>query len=222
MLEIDAVTKNRPRVNGEVVAVLDDVHLRVNSSEVVALIGPSGSGKSTLLRLLNRLDDPDSGQITFMSQALEQYDPLALRRQVGLVTQKPFMYPGSVRENLLLALKDRGSDLPSESELNELLAVCAVDADWLDQPARKLSVGQQQRVSLARVLLNKPQLLLLDEPTSSLDPETAEAVLQQLVRYCRHAGCSLLMVTHDHLLARKFVDRLLVVNNGKIAEGALS
>ncbi len=218
MVEIDAVCKQRSRADGCQVAILDRVDLQINPAEVIALIGPSGAGKSTFLRLLNRLDDVDAGEIRWFGQPHSSIDPLLLRRQVGLVAQKPFMFPGTVRENLMIPLADRKEPLPEGGELDELLAVCGAERDWLDQPARKLSVGQQQRVCLARALLNRPRLLLLDEPTSALDPETAGLVLERLTAMFRGSDAALLMVSHDHRLARRFADRILVLRDGRIVE----
>ncbi len=221
MIEVVDLYKRRFKVNGQVHDVLAGVHLTINPGEVVALIGPSGMGKSTFLRLLNRLEEPDAGHIQFLDRDYRQIDPLDLRRQVGLVSQKPFMFPGTVRENLLIAITERSEAIPTDKDLADVLETCAVDTDWLDQPARKLSVGQQQRVSLARVLLNRPRLLLLDEPTSSLDPQTADDVLGRLTQYVVRSGASLLMVSHDHLLARKHAGRTLVLRDGKLAEDSM-
>lgn len=218
VVEIREVAKRRFKVDGSAHDVLDRVDLAVNSGDIVALIGPSGMGKSTFLRLLNRLEDVDAGHIRFLGKPFGQIDPLMLRRQIGLVTQKPFMFPGTVRDNLMIAMRDRGELPPTDRELETILTTCAVDADWLDQPARRLSVGQQQRVSIARVLLNRPKLLLLDEPTSSLDPETAEDVLGRLVRYVSDHGASLLLVSHDHRLAKKHARRIIELRDGKLNE----
>ena len=217
MLELNSVTKRRRRPDGQMVNILDDVQLMVEDAEVLALIGPSGTGKSTFLRLVSRLEDVDAGSIRFHGQPIESLDPLHLRRQAGLVGQKPFMFPGTVRDNLLVAIADRGEPLPSDEKLQAVLDICEVDKSWHDQPARKLSVGQQQRVSLARVLLNSPRLLLLDEPTSSLDPDTAESVLGRLVDWARANAAGLLMVTHDHQLARRHAGRILILRDGKIS-----
>ena len=218
LLEISRIAKRRTRVDGSTFEVLAGVDLQIDPGEVVALIGPSGMGKSTFLRLLNRLEEVDAGEILFLGQSSTQIDPLALRRQIGLVTQKPFMFPGSVRDNLLVARRDRCEAAPAEDDLNKILATCAVDPAWLAQPARKLSVGQQQRVSLARVLLNRPRLLLLDEPTSSLDPETAEEVLQRLAAHVTANGDSLLLVTHDHRLAHRHADRVIELRHGALRQ----
>jgi putative ABC transport system ATP-binding protein len=220
MIEVVDLYKRRFKVNGQAHDVLAGVHLAIKPGEVVALIGPSGTGKSTFLRLLNRLEDPDSGYIQFLDRDYRQIDPLELRRQIGLVAQKPFMFPGTVRDNLLIAVTDRSEVIPSDENLADVLEACVADADWLDQPARKLSVGQQQRVSLARVLLNRPRLLLLDEPTSSLDPETADDVLGRLTQYVVRSDASLLVVSHDHLLAKKHAGRILVLRDGLLTEDA--
>jgi putative ABC transport system ATP-binding protein len=219
ILEIRDVVKRRFKVDGSAHDVLDGVDLDIRPGEIVALIGPSGMGKSTFLRLLNRLEEVDAGRISFLGQPFGQINPLKLRRQIGLVTQKPFMFPGTVRDNLMIALRDRGETPPSSQKLEALLKTCAVDADWLDQPARRLSVGQQQRVSIARVLLNHPHLLLLDEPTSSLDPETAEDVLSRLIAHVADNESCLLLVTHDHQLAKRHAGRIIELRDGKLNEG---
>ena len=224
LVEISHVSKKRRKSNGEPFRVLDDVGLRIRPSEVLALIGPSGSGKSTFLRLLNRLEDPDEGEIRFRDRRIDDFDPLDLRRQIGLVTQKPYMFPGTVRDNLLIAV-DSDDRVPAADDLEEALETCAAESDWLDQPARKLSVGQQQRVSLARILLNRPRLLLLDEPTSALDPETAEDVLERLRRVMGDRDLSIVLVSHDQSLARRFSDRVMVLRDGRITDengGALA
>jgi len=218
ILEISQVAKRRVRADGSTLDVLAGVDLQIAPGQVVALIGPSGTGKSTILRLINRLEDVDAGQINFLGQACTQIDPLELRRQVGLVTQKPFMFPGTVRDNLVIAWRDRGIVVADDELFEDILETCAVDAAWLDQPARRLSVGQQQRVSLARVLLNQPCLLLLDEPTSSLDPETAEEVLRRLATHVAATATSLLIVTHDHRLAHRHADRVVELRHGTLCE----
>ena len=216
LLNIESVSKYHLDADDRNVSILEDVMLVIHPAEILALIGPSGSGKSTLLRLLNRLEDPDSGQIDFFGQNLNQYNPLELRRQIGLVSQQPFMFPGTVRHNLEFAFTVGGESMPAAVEIDNVLRICAVDPSWLNQSARKLSVGQQQRVSLARTLLNRPKLLLLDEPTSSLDPETADQILIRLTDYIRHSESSMLMVSHDHQLVAKFADRTLVLQNGTL------
>lgn len=217
LLKIKSISKHRLKADSTKVAILKELSLDMDRSTVVALTGPSGSGKSTLLRLLNRLEDPDSGVISFAGRQLDQYHPLDLRRQIGLVGQKPFMFPMSVRGNLEYVFSINGEAKPTANKVEEILDMCLVDTAWLDQPARKLSVGQQQRVSLARTLLNCPKLLLLDEPTSSLDPETAEKVLQRLTAAIHRSENSLLLVSHDHQLAAKFADQVVTLKNGAIS-----
>jgi len=218
LLHVDSLSMHRSDQAVGKRLVLDALNLTLFPASTVALIGPSGSGKSTLLRLLNRLEDPDAGQIYFSGQNINEFSPLELRCLVGLVLQKPFMFPGSVSDNLIYSFKARGLPLPSDEEIEKVSAVCAIASDMLQQPARKLSVGQQQRVSLARTLLNRPKLLLLDEPTSSLDPDTADLVLRRLVELTRQDALSLLIVTHDHQLARRHADRIFVMQNGSVVE----
>ena len=211
------ISRARIQADGSSRVILDRVDLDIRRGVVTALIGPSGAGKSTILRLLNRLEDADAGEFQLDGKSFEDYSPLEIRRRIGLVIQKPFMFPGTVRDNLEYAYRSRGEDLP-DGKLPAVLDACSVDPGWLDQPARKLSVGQQQRVSLARTLLNAPEILLLDEPTSSLDPQTAEAVLSRLADWIKTENIGLVLVTHDHRLASRYADYLLELRDGRIVE----
>src|SRR5205807_8893582 len=144
--------------------VLSDVSVEV-ANGTTALVGPSGAGKSTLLRLLNRLADPDSGTITYRGQDVREYDVLELRREIALVPQLPALLPGAVAENVA-----HGPQLcRRECDIGQALSLAGLDSTFAKRPDRELSVGEQQRVMLARPLALKPAVLLLDEPTAALD-----------------------------------------------------
>lgn len=187
------------------------------------VIGPSGGGKSTLVRLLNRLEEPSSGQVLLNGQDVRHYDPLQLRRQVALVLQKPFVFSGTVLDNLQRPFFFQGSQPPVEDDqqLLELLTLCQISTDWLQRDARSLSVGQQQRLCLARSLVTGPEVLLLDEPTSALDRPTVTGLASSLREVCHRQRLAVLLVTHDLHLAKIIADQLAYLEDGRILEQGL-
>ena len=195
-----------------VVRALDEFSARVPSAGVTVVFGPSGSGKTTVLRLCNRLEVPTSGRVLFGGQDVAGLDPLRLRRTVGMVFQRPTPFPGTVRDNLLVAAPDADT-----AELTVALERAALDHSWLDRPATELSGGEAQRVCLARTLVTQPQVLLLDEPTSALDQDAAQ-VLEQSVRALAGDGITVLWVSHDPAQVRRVADRVLRIEHGRAVE----
>jgi putative ABC transport system ATP-binding protein len=188
--------------------VLIDVSMSIPSGST-ALLGPSGSGKSTLLRLLNRLADPEAGVVRFHGTDVRELDPLELRRRVGLVPQLPAPVPGSVAENVCFGPRLQGDDVDPEQPVR----LAGLDPSFLDRDASRLSVGEQQRVMLARALALEPEVLLLDEPTASLDAAATEAVENAL----RHLGdVSLVLVTHDAGQADRLTQRVIRLAAGRV------
>lgn len=177
------------------------------------LAGPSGSGKSTVLRLLDRLADPDSGTVRYLGRDLRERDPLALRREVGLVPQLPALLEGTVADNLRFAagLADR------EPETGRLLELAGLDGGFAERDAARLSVGEQQRVMLARALALEPATLLLDEPTSALDAAATGAIEETLAELRERLDLSLVLVTHDLGQARRMSDWLVRIEAGRAA-----
>lgn len=220
MLKIRNLKKDRFRSDGGRVRVLDDVDFTVPSEQITAVIGPSGGGKSTLLRMINRLEEADSGLIEVQGTDIRALDPLELRRQIVMVLQTPFMYPGSVLENLQrpFVLQDKEPPAGDAPEMQKCLQLCTLEEGLLASRAQTLSVGQQQRLCLARALLLGPRLLLLDEPTSALDRPTADRLGDTLRRICRQEGLTILMVTHDLRLAERCADVLVYLDSGRILE----
>ena len=178
------------------------------------LAGPSGSGKSTVLRLLDRLADPESGVVRYQGEDVRDRDPLALRREVGLVPQLPALLAGTVEENIRFAaeLGDREPDVP------RLLELAGLDASFAERDGARLSVGEQQRAMLARALALEPRVLLLDEPTSALDARARAAVEATLRDLGRRLDISLVLVTHDLGQARRMSDWLVRIDEGRAVE----
>jgi putative ABC transport system ATP-binding protein len=219
-LSIEAVRKFRHAPDGRTVEILCGLSLDAPAGELTAIVGPSGGGKSTLVRLLNRLEELDGGRILLFGEAIAGLDPLVLRRRIGLVPQKPFMFEGSVLDNLQRPFQLREEPPPAvDSEtLLSVLALCRLDPELLPRAARSLSLGQQQRVALARTLATGPEVLLLDEPTSALDRPTADRLAATLREICRSRRLTILMVTHDLRMAGRVADRLAYLEAGVILE----
>uniref|UniRef100_A0A6S6LY50 Phosphate ABC transporter ATP-binding protein n=1 Tax=Citrifermentans bremense TaxID=60035 RepID=A0A6S6LY50_9BACT len=173
-----------------------------------------------MIRLINRLADPDSGSLYLDGSDIKEIDPLELRRLVALVPQKPFMFEGSVLENLLRPFVYRQEKLPpADGEaVVRALALAKLDQGMLPRDARSLSVGEQQRVGLARALLTHPRVLLLDEPTSALDRRTADSLAATLQEVCHAQNLTLIMVTHDLRLTERVADYCYYLEAGRIME----
>jgi len=197
--------------------VLDSISAEIHPG-ATAIVGPSGSGKSTLLRLLNRLADPDAGTISYRGRPLDEYDPLALRREVSLAPQLPSLLEGTVGSNLAYAANLAGKDLDAA----RCLGLAGLDAGFAERDVGKLSVGEQQRAMLARALSQEPAVLLLDEPTSALDHAARDAIEATLTELRRELDISLVVVSHDPEQARRLGERAVRLEAGRVvACGAL-
>ena len=190
--------------------VLYDVSTTIRDG-ATAVLGPSGSGKSSMLRLLNRLSDPDSGTIEFEGDDVRGLDVLDLRRRAVLVPQLPAPLPGSVADNVRYgpSLCDREPDIES------CLARAGLGSTYADRDAGELSVGEQQRVMLARALALDPEVLLLDEPTSALDEAARDGVERTLAELAR-AGVAMVLVTHDRGQAERIASEVVELRDGRV------
>jgi putative ABC transport system ATP-binding protein len=186
------------RVDGDKGPIVAGFNARIPADGLTVMVGPSGAGKTTLLRLLNRLDDPDDGMILFDGRNVRDYDVLDLRRRVQLVGQVPVTFPGTVADNV-------GPDTL------ELLGQVGLDPSLAGQEADRLSVGEAQRMALARALARRPDVLALDEPTSALDTATKTGI-ERLIRDITDAGLTVVMVTHEPRHASELADHVIEVH----------
>lgn len=191
--------------------ILKGVDARIPDGEITAVVGPSGAGKSTLLRAINRLIEPTSGEIYLDGEPTSALDPLELRRRVGMVFQIPSLFGGSVEEAVLYGARLSGKD----ADPRRLLEMVGLDTSLKGRDPNALSVGQQQRVSIARALALEPEALLLDEPTSALD-EAARRRIEELVRDLNsRLGLTMVFVSHDLSQVERVSDRVIMMAEGR-------
>lgn len=199
--------------------LLRGIDLVLPRGRITVLLGSSGAGKTSLLRLLNRLDDPAAGEISYLDRSLEEYPATELRRRVGFVFQTPVVFAGSVHDNLREAAEIAGLDDQEFPErAREALELAGLDPSLEHRPAHELSVGEQQRATMARTLIGGPEALLLDEPTSALDPESSEFLLESIRRLRAERGMTVILSTHRHHEAAAIADEAVRLSGGAVEE----
>jgi len=220
MLELNGITKSYNQGKPNEIKVLRGIDLQISKGEVVALVAPSGAGKSTLLHIAGLLDTADGGQVVIAGQDMTgQSDRkrTAVRRAgVGFIYQFHHLLPEfNALENIVLPQLANGvSQQQAEKRALSLLASVGIEGRADHRPAA-LSGGEQQRVAFCRALANEPQILLADEPTGNLDPETSDRVFEALMALARKTGLSALIATHNLELAAR-MDRQVRMENGKL------
>lgn len=195
--------------------ILDTPRLRIRAGAVTCIVGKSGSGKTTLMKMLNRMVTPDSGTILFGDTPVAALDPVALRRRVVMLGQAPVMFDGNVRDNLLIGLTFAEREPVSDDELRRLLDLMELGTS-LEADANSLSGGEKQRVALARVLAMRPEIALLDEPSSALDAGTEQVIIDRVIAAARKQDVTLLIVTHNRAMAERIADDLVEIRNGRV------
>lgn len=206
------------------IQVLNGIRLSVEAGQSVALCGPSGCGKSTLLHLLGGLDEPDRGQVWVNGKqpANRRTSLRLLRHEVGFVFQLHNLIPGlTLEENCLIPAVAAGTPRESARDRLAQLAERTGLAHRLNQRIQKLSGGERQRTALCRALMNRPRILLADEPTGSLDEHTSGQIFELLLELVEREGITLVMATHDRQLARR-CDALVEMRDGRICQPVLS
>ncbi|MCE1245930.1 MAG: ATP-binding cassette domain-containing protein [Firmicutes bacterium] len=190
----------------------DGVSFSVEKGEIFVIMGPSGCGKSSILRLLNRLEDPDEGSIFYNGKNIAELPVTELRRSIGLVMQIPSMFEGTVLDNILYGPSLCGADLKAKKEeIETLLPWFSFDPSILKRDPDRLSVGEKQRVNILRTIANSPDVLLLDEPTASLDAASAAGVLEIIAGINKMKNTTIIMVTHIPEHAEKAGGRIMMM-----------
>ena len=200
-------------INVSYLNVLDIPSLTIGRG-ITTIFGPSGSGKTTILKLLNRMISPSTGQLFFNGTELRQTNPVQHRRKVVMLSQNPVMFEGSIGDNLNAPNIFQKRPLLDESLLCSALETVRLGKDPAT-PVNLLSGGEKQRLALARVILLQPEVYLLDEPSSSLDDASAEAVVETLCLKARKENRPVIMVTHSKTIARKYSDAIITIAGGK-------
>jgi putative ABC transport system ATP-binding protein len=213
VLECRGVSRRLPAPEEKL--LLDNIGFRVAKAEVLAVLGPSGAGKSSLLRLLNRLDEPTSGTIQLDGVDLCSLSPQALRRRVGMIMQRAYLFPGSVAKNVRFGPQQQGRTI-DDAEIHSLLEQVGLEG-YGERDVKTLSGGEAQRVAITRALANSPEVLLLDEPTSALDEVAKQGVESLLESLIRKRGLTCVWVTHDAAQAARMADSVLLLEGGKTA-----
>ncbi|HEY2451256.1 MAG TPA: ABC transporter ATP-binding protein [Scandinavium sp.] len=195
-----------------------DLHLKEGAFSV--LIGTSGSGKSTTLKMINRLEEHDSGTIRFAGEDIRQLPVLALRRRMGYAIQSIGLFPHwTVAQNIATVPQlQKWTKARINDRIDELMALLGLEASMRDRLPHQLSGGQQQRVGVARALAANPEVLLMDEPFGALDPVTRGALQQEMRRIHQLLGRTIVLVTHDIDEALRLADHLVLMDNGEVVQ----
>lgn len=189
--------------------------LLIEAEKISAFTGSSGGGKTTLLKMLNKMLTPTEGRIYYKGTDLKDIDPVTHRRKVTMLSQTPAIFKGSIRENLQIGAVFQERELFSDAQLKEALERVHLNKDP-ENPADKLSGGEKQRLSLARILLLDPEVFLLDEPSSSQDNITEDILIRMLVEITRKEHKTMIMVTHAKEIARKYADIIIEIEKGSV------
>ncbi len=197
--------------------ILSGISYNFSTQKIYTIIGPSGAGKSSLLRLINRLDEPTSGEIKYRDKSHKEIDPTELRKKIGYLFQTPYLFNGTVLENLLYAKPDLNN-----KDIDRLINRVHIKPELLKRKVDKLSVGERQRAAFARLLSLEPEIILLDEPTSALDPTYTLAIENLITEIVSEQKVTAIVVTHHPQQALKLGEESLLLVNGCLVESGLS
>lgn len=186
-------------------------HLDIKKDKVTCITGESGAGKSTLLKSLNKMITPDSGEIFYKGTSLKEIDSVEHRRKVIMLSQVPLIFPGTIKDNLIMGYKLNGKKPCDDEILKQALHNMQMTKE-LHGDAGTLSGGEKQRLALARILLLKADVYLLDEPTSALDEDTEMMILEYFIREIKKKQASLLMITHSNTVNEQFAEERIYLS----------
>jgi len=203
--------------DGGTTPILRGINLDIPKGLIVGIIGPSGSGKSTLLRALNRLWEPPAGTVFLDGLDTVDIDVLSLRRKVGMLFQLPALFEGTVADNVRYGPQLRGTRL-TDNEVIKMLTLADLDSSFYNKSGSEVSVGQAQRVALARTLANEPEVLLLDEPTSALDPISTQNIEDVILKLKKKEGMTVVMVSHSIKQIQRIADVVCLLVDGEVVE----
>lgn len=180
-------------------------NVKIEKDKINFIVGESGSGKSTFLKLLNNSISPVSGQLLYNDKAIEEYDPIALRREVSSVSQEPFLFDESILDNFKTFYSLRQTPMPEKEYISYITELCYVNVP-LDQNASTLSGGERQRVYISIFLSLCPKVILLDEQTSALDEKSGRKVMKNVINFCKEKNIDMVIVSHDKNIVEEFCE----------------
>ena len=200
--------------------VLKNINLEIPDNAITCLIGESGCGKTTILKMINRLIEPTSGTITINKRNILKQDPIKLRRSIGYVIQQTGLFPHmTIRENIAIILKLKKKKEFVDKRILELMDMIELNpSEYLDSYPSELSGGQQQRIGIARAFATNPQIILMDEPFSALDPVTRSSLQDELIKIQNKYNKTIIFVTHDMDEAIKLADKIAIIDEGNIVQ----
>lgn len=195
--------------------ILDKVSFMVHAGDCIGVLGPSGAGKSTLFRTLNMMITPTSGEILYNGRNIKDYQPLLLRREIGYILQKPYLFGRTIRDNLEYPFNLLNKD-PDWTIINDYLTRVNLPESIADKNTTDLSGGEQQRVALVRSLLVKPKIILLDEVTAALDEENTAVIENLLLTEKAVHKLTVLFITHNNAQAKRLAENILYLDKGAV------
>ena len=224
MMETNTAESNTPILKAENISrlstfnktpkkIISDFTYNFQNERIYNILGPSGAGKSSLLRLFNRLDEITDGRLIYKNRELWEYSPCSLRREIGYLLQTPYLFPSTVKDNFSFV----DSSL-AEGEIESMLAEVNLGPEYILSRVEILSVGEKQRVALARLLAIKPRVILLDEPTSALDERSSSIIAKLIKRKISENGITAIIVTHNPRQILDFGGEALLLMEGKLVE----
>ncbi|KAA5808008.1 ABC transporter ATP-binding protein [Thermoanaerobacterium thermosaccharolyticum] len=195
--------------------ILKDITLEIYMGHIYTIIGPSGAGKSTLIKLINRLIDPTEGKILIDGNDIMNYDIIQLRRKIGMVFQQPYLFEGTVEDNIKYGPMLKGK---RDVDVEYYLKIVGLDKSYSKKKVDDLSGGEAQRISIARTLANEPEVLLLDEPTSALDPASTQVIEELVIDLKNKLNLTFIWITHNMEQAKRVGDYTIFINKGRLVE----
>jgi putative ABC transport system ATP-binding protein len=194
--------------------IINDLSVDIESGTFISIVGPSGSGKSTFLKLCSHLYSPSKGKILFKGKNLMEYRPTDLRKSICYCFQTPYLFGRRVMDNITFPFRIRNIQTDI-SKINHLLNLFNMDQEFLHKDITNLSGGEKQRIALIRSLIFKPEVLLLDEVTSSLDVDNTK-IVEDVINMLNKEGMTILWITHNPIQSRKYADEIVTIENGSL------
>jgi len=189
--------------------------IKIPKNKVTFIRGKSGIGKSTLLKFFNKTLTQTSGDIFYCNKNINHLDSIELRKEISLISQGVFLFDDSIRNNFINFYNFRGEPVISDEEMQFFLKLCCIDFD-LSRVCTTMSGGERQRIYMAIFLSFKPKVLMLDEPTSSLDSANSMQVITNVINYCKDTGVTVIIISHDNELIKNFSENTLLIERNCI------